>query len=135
MKMKEQLISLATAAVICLAALPAFAHHGYAAYDETVTKTLTGTVTDFELMNPHSLMSWDVKGADGKAQSWTGEAGHVRLMKSLGWSEDTLKAGDTATFYFHPAKDGARSVDIIQVKLPNGKTLYCHSSGAGAAVQ
>ena len=58
--------------------------------DETVTKTLTGTVTDFELMNPHSLMSWDVKGADGKPQSWTGEAGHVRLMKIYRLAEDSL---------------------------------------------
>lgn len=133
--MKNRMKTLAAAAALALAALPAFAHHGYAAYDETVTKTLTGKVTDFELMNPHSLMSWDVKGANGKPESWTGEAGHVRLMKSLGWAADTLKEGDTATFYYHPAKDGAHSVDIIQVKLPNGKTLFCHSSGAGAAVQ
>ena len=135
MYMKKQIVGLAAAAVLCIAALPALAHHGYAAYDETVTHSLKGKVTDFEIMNPHSLMSWEVKGADGKVETWTGEAGHVRLMKDLGWSEETLKEGDVATFYFHPAKDGAHSVDIIQVTLPNGKTLYCHSSGAGTPVQ
>ena len=133
--MKKQIMSLAAAAALSLAALPAVAHHGYAAYDETVTQSLQGKVTDFEIMNPHSTVSFDVKGAGGKVENWTAEAGHVRLMKDLGWSEDTLKEGDMATFFFHPAKNGSHSVDLIKVTLSNGKTLYCHSSGEGAAVQ
>jgi hypothetical protein len=115
--------------------IPALAHHGYAAYDETVTQSLKGTVTDFELENPHSTMSFDVKGGDGKVENWTAEAGHVRLMQANGWKSDTLKEGDVATFYFHPAKNGAHAVDLVKVVLSDGKTLMAHSSGEGAAVQ
>lgn len=133
--MKNFKLALALVAAVVLPAVPAFAHHGYAAYDETKTLSLTGTVTDFEIMNPHSTMSFDVKGSAGKVENWTAEAGHVRLMKDLGWSPDTVKNGDTVTFYFHPAKNGSHSVDLVKVTLPNGKTLMAHSSGEGAAVQ
>lgn len=132
--MKKIVFNLILAASLSTA-IPAFAHHGYAAYDETKTDSLKGTVTDFELENPHSTMSFDVKGADGKVESWTAEAGHVRLMKDLGWSADTLKTGDIVTFYFHPAKNGSHAVDLVKITLPNGKTLMAHSSGEGAAVQ
>ena len=133
--MKKLLRNLLAAGTLVCTALPALAHHGYAAYDETKTLSFKGTVTDFELENPHSTMSFDVKTPDGKVESWTAEAGHVRLMRDLGWSADTLKNGDVVTFYFHPAKNGAHSVDLVKVTLPNGKTLMAHSSGEGAAVQ
>ena len=131
--MKKLILILTLAATTCVT--PAFAHHGYAAYDETKTLSLQGQVTDFELENPHSTMSFDVRGTDGKVESWTAEAGHIRLMKDLGWSSDTLKVGDTVTFYFHPAKNGSHAVDLVKVVLPTGKTLLAHSSGEGAAVQ
>ena len=133
--MKKLALNLSLATLLAAASVPAFAHHGYAAYDETKTLSLQGTVTDFELENPHSTMSFDVKGADSKTESWTAEAGHVRLMRDLGWSNDTLKNGDIVTFYFHPAKNGSHAVDLIKVTLTGGKTLMAHSSGEGAAVQ
>ena len=39
------------------------------------------------------------------------------------------------TFYFHPAKNGSHAVDLVKVKLPDGRTLQAHSSGEGPAVQ
>ncbi len=118
-----------------VSATPALAHHGYAAYDETKSVTLTGTVTDFELENPHSTMSFDVKGPDGKMENWVAEAGHVRLMQDLGWNSTTLKPGDVVSFTFHPAKNGSHAVDLVQVKLPDGRTLWAHSSGGNPAPQ
>src|ERR1700732_3491766 len=77
--------------------IPASAHHGYAAYDETKTLSLKGTVTDDELANPHSTMSFDVKDEQGKVENWVAEAGHIRLMQDEGWTRTTLKTGDVAT--------------------------------------
>lgn len=133
--MKKLFSPLSICALIFTAVMPALAHHGYAAYDETVTKSLQGTVTDFELMNPHSTVSFDVKGADGNVENWTAEAGHVRLMLELGWKRNTLKVGDTATFFFHPAKNGSHSVDLVKVVFADGKTLYAHSSGEKPATE
>jgi len=134
--MKKLLLGgLVLAIALLVHPISAFAHHGYAAYDETKLLTLKGTITDFELENPHSTMSFDVKNDKGVVENWTGEAGHVRLMRDLGWASATLKPGDVVTFYFHPAKNGAHSVDLVKIALPDGRTLNCHSSGETPAVQ
>jgi hypothetical protein len=132
--MNRQLIVLSVSVFLLAIAVPASAHHGYAAYDEKVTLSLKGTVTDFELANPHSTVSFDVK-ENGKVENWTAEAGHVRQMKDLGWTRDTLKVGDVVTFFFHPAKNGSHSVDLVKVVFADGKFLYAHSSGDKPAVE
>lgn len=127
--MKKLWPGLSLSILYLAVALPASAHHGYAAYDLTKVLFLKGTVTEFELMNPHSTVSFDAMNKDGKVENWTAEAGHVRLMQDLGWKRDTLKVGDVVTFYFHPAKNGSCSVDLVKIGFPDGHMLYAHSSG------
>jgi Cu/Ag efflux protein CusF len=134
--MRKLFQNLVVAAALATAAVPALAHHGYAAYDLTKVLNLKGTVTDYELANPHSTMSFDVKdAASGKTESWVAEAGHIRLMQDEGWTAKTLKEGDVVTFYFHPAKNGSHAVDLVKVVLPNGKVLYGHSSHDAAPIE
>ncbi len=117
------------ALLLCLLSpVPAVAHHGYAAYDLTKILSLKGTVTDYELENPHSTMSFDVKDEHGKVESWVAEAGHVRLMHDEGWTSTTLKPGDVVTFYFHPAKNGSHAVDLVKVEFHDGHALWAHTS-------
>jgi hypothetical protein len=127
--MKKLLLACLVVTVICLwNPIPAAAHHGYAAYDLTKILTLKGTVTDYELMNPHSMMAFDVKDEHGKVENWIAEAGHIRLMKDEGWTETTLKVGDVVTFSFHPAKNGSHSVDLVKVEFADGRILWAHTS-------
>lgn len=129
--MKKLLLGLSVSILAMGSAIPALAHHGYAAYDETVTLSLKGTVTDYELANPHSTMSFDVKNTQGKVEGWVAEAGHIRLMMDEGWKSDTLKEGDVVTFFFHPAKNGSHAVDLVKVQLLDGRSLWAHSSHDG----
>lgn len=126
--MKRLCVLVLVVATALIAPLTASAHHGYAAYDETKLLSLKGTVTDYELANPHSTMSFDVKDEHGKVESWVAEAGHVRLMQDEGWKRDTLKPGDVVTFFFHPAKNGSHAVDLVKVVIPDGRSLWAHSS-------
>ena len=127
--MKKLLLAcLVISIAFLLAPIPASAHHGYAAYDLTHILKLKGTVTDYELMNPHSMMAFDVKDEHGKVENWVAEAGHIRLMHDEGWKSDTLKVGDVVTFSFHPAKNGSHSVDLVSVEFPDGRVLWAHSS-------
>lgn len=128
---KFRLICLAASVACLMSTIPAWAHHGYAAYDETTTLSLKGTVTDYELANPHSTMSFDVKNAAGKVESWVAEAGHIRLMMDEGWKTDTLKEGDVVTFFYHPAKNGSHAVDLVKVQFADGHSLWAHSSHDG----
>jgi hypothetical protein len=60
-------------------ALQAYAHHGYAAYDLTKTVTVSGTVTELSLANPHSSVTFDVKDEKGDVNRWAVEIGRAHV--------------------------------------------------------
>jgi Family of unknown function (DUF6152) len=112
---------LALMAVVSLSSPPVFAHHGASVYDSTKLTTLKGTVTDFQFMNPHTEIWFDVTGADGKAEKWTGEAPSLTTMSRLGWNKTLFKPGDQITFVGNVAKSGAKIMRLRKVVFPNGK--------------
>ena len=126
--MKKLLLSCWVVLIACLASsTPALAHHGFASYDETKTVSLKGTVTDYELATPHSMLAFDVKNESGKVENWICEAPTASQMRDQGWLNDSLKAGDVVTVYFHPAKNGSHAaVDLIKVEFHDGHVLWGH---------
>ena len=60
--------------VLCgglLASMPVSAHHSFASeYDRERKVKVTGTITKFDLSNPHSWVYVDVKEADGTVSNW-----------------------------------------------------------------
>jgi hypothetical protein len=96
------------------------AHHGSSVYDSKLT-TYKGTVTDFQFMNPHTEIWFDVTGADGKVEKWTAEAPSLTTMARLGWNKTSFKPGDQVTFAGNVAKSGAKIIRLRKVVFPNGK--------------
>ncbi len=129
---------LMLAGVLCLlmASAPMFAHHGYAAYDMTTTVTLKGTVTSFELANPHSSIAFDAKDDSGNVVHWVVETGSpVRGMRAGGFTSDTLKPGDPITITFNPGKEADKHIGVFKsVQLSDGK-VYPIAQPAGGAGQ
>jgi hypothetical protein len=110
--------------VVLLAALPALAHHSFAAeYDGTKPIKLTGTVTKFELTNPHSWIYIDVKDADGKVVNWGFETASVANLYRRGFRKDTVAAGTVVTIEGYLAKDGSHTGNAQKLTLPDGKTV------------
>lgn len=99
------------------------AHHGYAAYEMAKSVTLIGTVTHFEIANPHSSIYFDVKDEKGTVQHWGVEFGYVRALKDEGWARDTLKPGDQVAVTFHPSKNGSFIGAVSKVTYADGKPL------------
>ena len=87
----------------------ALAHHGFAGrYDEDNPVTLEGTVVELQLVNPHAMLIFAVRDADGKTIRWNGLLGTATgLMRNDGWSGDTLKPGDRVSVMGAPAVGGA----------------------------
>jgi hypothetical protein len=110
-------------------ASPTFAHHGYAAYDMTQTLTLTGTVTEVVLANPHSSLAFDVKDDKGNVTRWAIEFGQLRAVVAQGWTRETLKPGDEIKVSLRPAKNGAH-VGVLAGKImfADGRPLTLKSS-------
>jgi hypothetical protein len=112
---------LAVAIFACLGATPLLAHHGASVYDSSKLTTLKGTVTDFQFMNPHTEILFDVAGADGKIDKWTGEAPSLTTMSRIGWNKTIFKNGDQVTFIGNAAKSGSHIMRLREVVFPNGK--------------
>ncbi|HZP33526.1 MAG TPA: DUF6152 family protein [Candidatus Acidoferrales bacterium] len=100
-----------------------FAHHGDAAYVNTATVLKDAVVTEYDWMNPHSLIKVDAKDENGKVQHWTMEIGSTPSMMLHGWSRTTLKAGDVITVYIYQAKTGLTVGRLNKLVLPDGTVL------------
>ena len=108
-----------------LAALPAHAHHSFAAqYDGDKPVTLTGTVTRVEWTNPHMHFMVDVKDEKGAVISWTFEGYPPNMLVRQGWKRDvTLKPGDTVTVFAWLARADPQLAAARQVTFPDGRTM------------
>jgi len=92
-----------TSFVGALVSLPSFAHHANSAYDREKSITITGTVTRWQFMNPHSGIWLEVTADDGSVQEWAGEFQSVQdLYRFFGWNKDTFHAGDRVTLIGNP---------------------------------
>jgi DNA/RNA endonuclease YhcR with UshA esterase domain len=84
------------------------AHHGDAGRYSDEVLTVTGTVVEFRLVNPHSVLIIAVEDEQGNVVEWHGELGSpVSLSNNWGWTRDTFQPGDTVTMTGRPQKSGA----------------------------
>jgi hypothetical protein len=121
--MNLKAVSLIAIAVAAFTA-PAIAHHSFAMFDDTKTVTLSGTVKEFEWVNPHSWLRVMVNDEKtGKAAVWALELSSPSRLVTMGMHADSVKPGDVVSVTFHPMKDGTRGGQFMQATLPGGKQI------------
>lgn len=118
-------LSLVTGSILLMAG-GVQAHHSHAPFynlDEIVE--ITGVVKSFLLINPHPEIVIEVTGSDGEpaevivyAQAY---AGQMREMG--GWTEDSVKIGQTVTVLGHPGRSSVSSVMGQTITTPSGDVL------------
>ena len=107
----------------------AWAHHGDAnRYNEDVI-IVTGTLVEVQMVNPHSLIAFDVTGPNGQTVRWQAELGGAQqLMKQFGWNKTTMKAGQKITITGRQAKNGDPYLNLTErsniVLVESGKEVY-----------
>ena len=114
----------------------AVAHHGSnVSYRTDQTMTIAGTVTEWEFINPHPQIYFDVKTETGEIAHWAAEVlptpSMMRNMK-LGWTRTTLKPGDQIVLVCNPSRvAGAKACLAKELKI-NGKDWPIVPGGGGA---
>ena len=104
--------AIGTAGMVVLACAGSVrAHHSYLTY-QTTPFWIKGTVTRFELKNPHTITTLAAKGEDGQVREWAVEGpSQTVLDRRSGRGEYVPKVGDTlevcAFAYTPPPDDSA----------------------------
>ncbi len=124
MKPKQATLLFAVAALLT-AYVPVFAHHGAATYDDVDhLKTVSGIVTKFVWVNPHTLIYFDVKDTEGNVVQWGCETLSPSILLRKGWTKDSVKPGDSIIVTVAPRKDGKPFGTLSGYKIVvNGKEL------------
>jgi hypothetical protein len=113
---------LVVAAGLLMFARPMLAHHSMAIYDQTREITLTGTVTEFRLTNPHMQLLFDVKSDQGTIEHWSSIGDNPVNLRRKGWNRNTIKPDDQIIISGYPARDGRHLMTTNKIML-NGKEL------------
>ena len=133
MKTTLRVAVLFLTASVLAAALPAYAHHSFAAeYDASKPVKLTGKVTKVEWTNPHIFIYIDVPDEKtGAVVSWALELGAPNALMRLGWKRDSLKVDDVVIVDGTLAKDRANLANATTIVLQaTGQRMLAGSSGS-----
>ena len=69
--------------------------------------SVSGTVREFRLINPHTYIVIEVAGEDGASEEWTLTYGPAtKLIRGMGWSTETLSDGELVHATGRPAREG-----------------------------
>ena len=129
--MRTKVSVLVTGLGLLVLALPALAHHSFAAeYDAKRPVTLHGVVTKVEWSNPHAHFYVDVKDESGAMANWNLELPSPNALRRLGWTKDFLQVGGEVTVVGVLAKDGSKLATARSVTLADGRKMVAGSSAS-----
>ena len=112
--MKSRVMAIITVAMLT-GAIAAYAHHSFAgSYVEDKLVRIEGKVVEFNIRNPHSFISIEVKDKDGKMVRWGGEWGGVTQLSQGGVDRYTLEVGDYLIIDGAPSRDAAEKKVLVR---------------------
>jgi hypothetical protein len=131
--MRTTLSIMAFGVGLIFAAQSALPHHAFGSeFDVNKPLKLQGTVTKWELVNPHSWIRMDVKGPDGAVVNWMIEGGSPNSLFRLGFNKNSLPPGTEIIVEGYQAKDGSNRGVGAKLTFTDGRQLFLGGSAPGA---
>ena len=118
---KPVLVCLVTALAVVGATLSA--HHSAVLYENDSIVLKDVTMMGVVWANPHTLLTFDVRDANGNATTWNVESGSPSSLRRRGWNRNSVKTGDSATVELYPARNGARVGRLAKIVFSDGREL------------
>jgi hypothetical protein len=106
-------------AMFAATAAPTSAHHAFVMFDKKKEMTLTGTVKDFENVNPHAMIRVDVAGQG----EWIIQTESPLVLEQKGINDSTLSKGEKVSMRVHPMKNGGHEASLIELKTEDGMVM------------
>ncbi len=125
--MKNVLVAL----LLTAAAQPATvgAHHSFASeFDANKPVSLRGTVTQVELINPHSWIHIEVTNDDGTKVAWEVEGGTPNTLFRKGINDNTLPVGTLVAVDGYRARDGSNRMSGRDITFADGRKVFLSGS-------
>jgi uncharacterized protein DUF6152 len=122
--MKKALLAIiAVMFGLSMASRTLLAHHSDSVYDQDHLTVITGTVSQFEFVNPHQLIHIDVKDDQGKVVQWVALGGAPNQMRRIGWNSESVKIGEQLTITGFQFRDGRPVMLHLRITRANGEEL------------
>jgi len=125
-------VALVAAVGVLAVSGPVLAHHGNAAYANTITEFKQATVTKVLWSNPHALIDFDAKDAKGQVVHMVVETAAPQALRLIGWSKDSVAPGDVVTVRMYIAKNGNPAGRLNKIILADGSELHDTQLGGDA---
>ena len=88
---------------------------------------MTGTVTKFDLTNPHSWIYIDVKDERGVVTNWGFETANPNSLYRRGFKKGMITAGMVVTIEGYLAKDASHIGNAHILTMPDGRVVQLGS--------
>ena len=107
-----------------ISASPALSHHSFAMFDISQSLVVQGTVTEYELTNPHSWLRIEAMDEEtGQMREWAFEGSSVAVQALYGMGRGSVQPGDGITVTYHPMRDGSRGGQFVEATLDDGTSF------------
>lgn len=119
--MKQFLLAAVGAAVLAVSA-PVLAHHSASKFDLSKSVTMTGTVKEYVVENPHTTLVLEVTDENG-TRTITFEGHSRNNIYRRGWRPGMVESGDKITIQYGPRRDGEPGGYVQSVETADGDSF------------